>query len=764
MPENLKDNETHYNIISGLITTLNRISLYPANHPVIKSALQETHARLQDFLALKKELTFSLSAENRILIEGSPVVIKAKGLLEEFISQFKRLQAESITFSQGLAIEELEVFLKTLLMKPEDLNHKGGINQIITEDNIKHIKVNLFSYIKVEKDKEVIAVEKGRINPLELGTKVKEFLQGKSDEAQGQGIKNELYRQFLENPQGLIDLTKNIIANAQQIIRILDTVGESLVKDTKSKDVKAKIEQAKAITRFSLQLKKLTGQLTGQFKEKEEMESIKSAIEEHTTGFTNEILVDVVATEYTQKKSWTSTLKGYIKRLFLGAKDKAKIQAALKNNLQQSGISQQDIDNFSAQVEEVIEESKAKITKGDREELGHLKDENETLKSTVDSLKSELREFEELKRAHKLVLSEKERIEKIIHHMAEGLVVVDSSGQIMLMNPAAERLLNVNKQEVQGKPLREKIKDEHLLTFTKNLVPDKDGSLTKEIELLSPDESTKRVLRTSSAVVENQEGQTVGMVMVLNDITRQREIEKLKSDFVANVSHELRTPLVVIQQSLSILTNEITDKLNEDQKRFLSNSQNNLERLRNLISDLLDMASIEAGKFKLKLGLFDINEVASGTVTFLDKWAKGKGIILEAQLLPSKTEMQIDKDRVIQAITNLVGNAIKFTPNGGKITLALSERAADDYFKYPAIQVSVEDSGCGIEAKDLERIFNKFERVSSGQLAEVPGTGLGLTITKEIVEAHKGKIWVESEAGKGSTFTFLLPRNLEEVK
>lgn len=747
--------ETYNNIISGLITTLNRASLYPANHPLIKNALEETYASLQDFLNSKKELTFSLSAEGRILVDDVPVELKVKSLMEEFAAQFRKLEAESITFSQGLSMEELGLFLKTLLLKEGDLKVQGGISEIIAKNHIEHIKINLFSYIRVEKDKDIVAVERGRVkSEEEFGSKIKEYLLGSLGEPEIREVKDRIYRRFLENPLRLIEMTQDLIENADHLIKMLDTVGQALIGEAKTQDVKSKIAQAKQITRFSTHLKKLTGKL----KQKDEIESMRAVIDEHAHAYTNEILVDVVASEYAQKKTWTSSLKNYIKRLFSKKEDKEKISAALKSNLQRTGLLQQDIDNFSAQVDKLIEEAQAKVARVDKEAL-HLKNENARLKSTIEGLQKELIEFEELKKQHKLAVIEKERVENIVHHMAEGLVVVDSSGQVLLMNPAAEKLLSINKQEAQGKPLRENIKDEHLLTFTKNLTPDKDGLINKEIELFSTDESTKRVLKTSSAVVENQQGQTVGMVTVLNDITRQKEIEQLKTDFVTNVSHELRTPLAVIQQSLSILTSEITDKLNDDQKKFLGNSQNNLERLRNLINDLLDMASIEAGKFKLRLGSFDINEIVSGTVTFLDKWAKAKEITLRAELLPERTEVQMDKDRVIQAVTNLIGNAVKFTPKGGGITVSLSKRQPGDYFEYPAIQVSVSDTGCGIEAKDLERIFNKFERVSIAQVAEVPGTGLGLTITREIVHMHKGKIWVESEAGKGSKFSILLPLN-----
>lgn len=752
----MAENETYSKFVGELITTLHKLSLYPPNHPITRGALKQTHAVLQEILNTKKELTFSLSSENKILVEGSPVADKTLYLLDEFISEFKKLQAESITFSDGITSEELESLLKAMLMRPEDLKNQGGINQILTDKGIKHIRVNLFSYVKVEKDKDVITVEKGvRLKPQDLAPKLREFLQGNLDETTARSLKDHLHYQFLENPQGLVELIKDIIINAEQLSKLLDIMGDSWLLDAKTRDVKSKVDLAKSLAKLSLQLKKLTLQV----KEKDKQEKIRSVIDDKLTQHTDIILADAMSTEYARKRSLTSTLKNILGRFFSKPTDKERIKPLLKNRLSELGVSGEALDNFISQLEEISVEKPQKAVRVDERELERLRKENLQLKSTVEKLETELKEAGRLKKEHKTVLDEKERVENIIHHMAEGVVVVDSEGKILLINPAAERLLNMSKEEALGKPLREGIKDEHLLTFTKNLVPDKEGSLTKEIELLSPDESTKRVLRTSSAVVESQDGKTVGMVTVLNDITRQKEIEKLKSDFVSNVSHELRTPLVVIQHSLSILTDEITDKLTEDQRKFFGNAQNNLERLRNLINDLLDMASIEAGRLKLKLSLCDINEVAGSVVGFLDRWAKTKNITLEARLLFSKTEILIDKDRITQVITNLVGNALKFTPEGGSISVVLNEKEPDEGFKQPAIEVSVIDNGPGIEAKDLERIFNKFEQASLTQPASGGGTGLGLAIAKEIVQLHQGKIWVESEVGKGSKFSFLLPKN-----
>jgi signal transduction histidine kinase len=259
--------------------------------------------------------------------------------------------------------------------------------------------------------------------------------------------------------------------------------------------------------------------------------------------------------------------------------------------------------------------------------------------------------------------------------------------------------------------------------------------------------------------VEDYNGKTVGMVTILNDITRQKEIEKMKTDFVANVSHELRTPLSTIQQNIALLIEGLPGALNETQMKFLSITQNNIKRLKRLISDLLDSAAIEAGKFKLKISKVDINEIINNVVTFLSRWAKTKDISMQTDLPPGSEVLEMDKDRIEQVLTNLISNAVKFTPEGGKILISSIVREPTEQIPQGAIEISVRDSGPGIAPGDIERIFEKFERagaVSPG----VGGTGLGLSICKEILRMHGGRIWVESKLTEGSEFSFLLPRKL----
>ena len=726
----MADDGIYPQIINVLITALNKFSLYPANHPIVRSTLSDAYVVLSKAIVLKKQLTFSLSGQDKILVEGQAITSNAQTLLEEFIAEFMKLQAESITFSEGLSVEELGQFLRMMLLKSEDLKKGAGLNQLLSEKGIKHIKVNLFSYVKVEKGKEVISRQKTKtIDTADLILKLKEILKINLDDA-------------------------------SQLDKNLEAVGNLLIQEAKDKDAKGKVEIAKSADKTFSQLNKFASVI----QDKDKSGKLKALFTDKENQCLDAILIEAIILEYAQKKKWSPFLRDIFKRFYLKEDDTKRIIPKLRDGLLQNKITEPELNNFISQMQNSLNELQAKVAKADNAELINLKDDNSRLKRELEQLQNQLRDTADLKKKNKEAINEKERVENIIHHMAEGLVVVDKDGKILLMNPAAEKLLNVNKEEAGGKLLRDNIREEHLLMLPKELKPDNEGNLTKEIELFSPDESTKRVLRTSSAVVENQDGKAVGMVTVLNDITRQKEIEKLKSSFVTNVSHELRTPLIVIQQSLAILGGELKDKLNGAQEKFFTNAKNNLNRLRNLINDLLDMASIEAGKFKLKPDVFEINELVQTLAEFLNGWARAKNITLETAPLPAKTELFIDKDRITQVITNLVGNAIKFTPEGGKISIVLKERIPDDSFKNKAIEVSVIDTGMGIDKKDLERIFNKFEQASVAGPANGGGTGLGLAIAKEIVQMHGGKIWVESEVGRGSKFSFLLPLDKEGTK
>ena len=320
-------------------------------------------------------------------------------------------------------------------------------------------------------------------------------------------------------------------------------------------------------------------------------------------------------------------------------------------------------------------------------------------------------------------------------------------GEVVMMNHAAERLLGVKQQARIGKPLMENLSDEQLVSMAHNT---EQGE--REIIVSANQDTTKKVLRASNAVVTDENGNTVGMVAVLSDVTKQRELDEMKSDFLSKVSHELRTPLIAMSHALSILIDQVAGPMSEEQQKFLEISQRNLDRLALLINDLLDLSKLEAKKMELRLAPMAVAGVIDSVILSLDAWAKSKQVMLATKIAQGLPEVPADAARVAQVITNLLGNAVKFTPANGTITVS-ADLTNDRNF----IRVCVEDSGTGIAKEDLPKLFNKFQQVGERSASDVSGTGLGLAISKEIVELHHGKIWAESEAQQGARFIFTIP-------
>ncbi|MFH1996093.1 MAG: ATP-binding protein [Candidatus Omnitrophota bacterium] len=343
---------------------------------------------------------------------------------------------------------------------------------------------------------------------------------------------------------------------------------------------------------------------------------------------------------------------------------------------------------------------------------------------------------------------EKQQTEAVIRSVAEGLVVVNNKGEVLLMNPAAEKLLNVDQKEKIGKSVADNLEAGQLVSLTG--LRSEDGE--KEVEFKGGADETKKIIRSSSAVIEDENGMTVGMVSVLTDITKQRELDQLKNEFVSKVSHELRTPLVAMQQSIAVMLSRAAGPITEAQEKFLKISERNLKRLSSMIDDILDLSKLEANKMELRRELASINDIIDEACESLDTWANNKGIKIEHVAAVSIPPIMMDPHKITQVMNNLIGNAIKFTPDYGRITASasLSEDGA-------SLEVRVSDTGVGIAKENLEKVFDRFQQGTERSMTDIAGSGLGLSISKEIVVLHGGKIWVENEQGQGTTFIFTLP-------
>ncbi|MBI4386385.1 MAG: PAS domain S-box protein [Elusimicrobia bacterium] len=349
--------------------------------------------------------------------------------------------------------------------------------------------------------------------------------------------------------------------------------------------------------------------------------------------------------------------------------------------------------------------------------------------------------------------NEQVRTQAVLSNMAEGVVVVDDDGKVLMMNPAAETLYGVRLAEVAGKSLAEHVKEEHLMTMaTQIAAPPSDRPLEPEVSVTST-EDTHRTIRGSTALVQNEAGKTVGMVSVLTDVTKQRELQRTEREFVAHVTHELRAPLSSIRAAVELLQGQFSGKLENDDRKMFDTVIKNTDRLDLLIKGILDFSKIESGQMTVHPQACEVEKIAREGADSLRPWCLKKGIQLSLEGASGLPPVAADAPRTVQVLVNLLSNAIKFTPSGGRITV----RVAGGTGRQERFAVfSVQDTGPGIAKQDQEKIFEKFVQIASGE-RHVGGTGLGLAIAKALIHLQRGQMWVQSEAGQGATFLFTLP-------
>ncbi len=354
------------------------------------------------------------------------------------------------------------------------------------------------------------------------------------------------------------------------------------------------------------------------------------------------------------------------------------------------------------------------------------------------------------------ISKEKDYLQTILKGMTEGVLVVDGRGRILTVNDALRTLLSLSKDVSDKMPL-EIIRNAELEGAIRKAIQDgenvaleldlnKFGERTIEVNVVS-------ILPSGRRMDEDSEG-IRGAIAVFHDITRLKQLEKIRQDFVANVSHELRTPLTTIKGYAETL---LEGGLEEDQAlQFAQVIKRHTDRLTKIVEDLLMLSRIETKEFQLKMETILLRDFIDDVVDLVEEPAEKKEISLSRNEIPSSLAVLADRNYLEQILTNLLDNSIKYTPEGGRVIVSAVEKDSMD------IQFSVEDNGIGIPREDLSRIFERFYRVDKGRSKELGGTGLGLSIVKHLVQVHGGRIWVESQLGKGSTFYFTLPKRGEE--
>jgi two-component system, OmpR family, phosphate regulon sensor histidine kinase PhoR len=367
-------------------------------------------------------------------------------------------------------------------------------------------------------------------------------------------------------------------------------------------------------------------------------------------------------------------------------------------------------------------------------------------------------------RAVRSLSSELNRSSAILRSMVEGVAVVDAQERVMFSNRAFSEILNLDPSLIEGRPLIEVVRHSDLLGLIRRVLDGEEGaqidiamgivqqhsfSVTATPVRTLDLKSSASLQPAGAATLEPSTDKPSGAVVVLHDVTELRRLERVRQDFVANVSHEFKTPLTAIQGFAETLLGGAVDDA-QNNRRFLEIIRDHAARLARLTDDLLKLARIEAGKLEVEFRPVDIAEQVELCLETTALKAGRKQIALETTIPPGMPLVRGDAGLLREVLQNLLDNAVQYSPPGGRIRVLVAAGPREAL-------VTVADTGIGIPLVDQERIFERFYRVDAARSREAGGTGLGLSIAKHIVEAHGGRLSVESEVGAGSRFSFSIP-------
>lgn len=352
-----------------------------------------------------------------------------------------------------------------------------------------------------------------------------------------------------------------------------------------------------------------------------------------------------------------------------------------------------------------------------------------------------------VKDAQESTESERQRLDGILRHMTDGVIGTDQRGRVLLVNDRALQLLNIRQEQAIGHSILRLLNIESKIALK--------GLLQKDTEVMinHSDKGVDSILKGEFSIIRRETGFVTGVVCVLTDVTEQEKTEQEQRDFVSNVSHELRTPLT----SIKSYSEALSDGAWRDEKiapQFLEVIQSESNRMIRMIANLLDLSKMDGGQITLQTDYVDlkriINHILDRLVFTLESDSNAGNYNFVREFTTRDIYVDIDQDRMTQVIDNILNNAIKYSPDGGTITVKIEDN-------HRSVIVRITDEGLGISKQDAEKLFDRFYRVDKARSREQGGSGLGLAISKEVIELHGGSIWVDSVEGEGSTFIFELP-------
>lgn len=363
------------------------------------------------------------------------------------------------------------------------------------------------------------------------------------------------------------------------------------------------------------------------------------------------------------------------------------------------------------------------------DEIGELADSFNTLTKRVQE-------------AQAMTEGERRKLSSVLAYMTDGVIATDRRGKVILINTPAEKMLRVKHESANGRSIIDVLDIGDSYQFEDLM--EVDGSLTMDRSTLDK----PYILRANFSVIQRETGFNNGVIAVLHDITDQEKVDQERRDFVSNVSHELRTPLTSMHSYLEALSDGAWED-KEIAPRFLEVTQNETERMIRLVNDLLKLSRMDGGREHLEKSFVNFTDFFNHIIDRFEMMKK-ETIMFKRHIPKEPVIIEIDEDKVMQVLDNIISNANKYSPDGGRISFYL-KKFEDE------IEISIADEGLGVPEEDLANVFDRFFRVDKARSREMGGTGLGLAIAREVIEAHGGRIWAEHNKSKGTVIKFTLP-------
>jgi PAS domain S-box-containing protein len=398
---------------------------------------------------------------------------------------------------------------------------------------------------------------------------------------------------------------------------------------------------------------------------------------------------------------------------------------------------------------EIISSVSRRVASGDLDQHVFLDHDDEIgeLSESFNQMIAHLRDYAES------IKDEVNRSQAIISSIPECIIVTDLENRLILANEKAETMFNFSGNKLKGKAILKHINNAELKSALS--VPKSDGTVMKEIQL-SVDGDEDRIYSLTSRYVDNQNGRSLGIITVLRDLTHARQIDALRDGFLRTVSHELRTPLTSVIGFIEVVMTSVNQTSEKPEYQYLDTALNEAKQLKTLIDDLLDLSQFKAGKVNMEITDINVKELIDSLIVSMKPLTKGKSLKLQASKIDDSIVIRGDYSKVRRVFLNIVSNAIKFTKKG---SIRISCRQTQNQ-----VLVAVTDTGIGIRQSEKDIIFEKFRQIDYSSRREYDGIGLGLSIVKELVEMHHGEIKIDSQYGKGSTFTVIFPALKEQMQ